>query len=100
MIVIPNVVGSTDLLELRQTISAAAIEAGLSATDLARMEGAMIEAGDDLPPPMISNTGFSSLLASPPRLGTGKVLRARLVVKASIEAAATKKAIETAAREA
>ena len=84
MIEIPDVDANTDLVMLRQAISAAAIEAGLSATDLARIEGAMIEARDIPTQPLISNTGFGSLLSSPPRLGTWKVIRARLVVNRAL----------------
>ena len=84
MIEIPEVDECTDLVALRQAVSAAAIEAGLSATYLAKMEGLMI-ANRDIPPiPMIGNTGFRSLLASPSALGTWKVLRARLVVNRAL----------------
>jgi len=88
MIEIPDVDEHTDLVELRQTLRGAAIEAGLSVADLANMEGQMIADGDIPRPsikiPMIGNTGFRCLLDSPPGLGTWKVLRARLVVNRAL----------------
>ena len=84
MIEIPAIDSSTDLVALRKTISAAAIESGLSATGLAQTEGGMIATRDIPLDPMIGNTGFRSLLASPPSLGTWKVLRARLVVNRAL----------------
>ena len=84
MIEIPDVDEHTDLVELRQTLRGAAIEAGLSATGLAQTEGGMIATRDIPLDPMIGNTGFRSLLASPPSLGTWKVLRARLVVNRAL----------------
>jgi len=88
MIEIPDVDEHTDLVELRQTLRGAAIEAGLSVADLANMEGQMIASGAIPPSPRISDTGFRRFLDSPPTLGTAKVLRARLVVKAAIRKAA------------
>ena len=95
MIEIPAVDERTDLPELRQILQDAAKEAELSATALANTEGKMIADHTIPPSPLIGNTGFRDLLKTPPTLGTWKVLRARLVVKAAIQ-----KALKTAAQEA
>ncbi len=87
MIAIPEVDENTDLDELRQTLRGAAIEAGLSVAYLTAAEGVMICDGDIPAAPMITDRGFRHLLLSPPKLGTPKVLRARLVVKFAIKAA-------------